>query len=497
MYDNPNHYFRLRLMLEAIPDIASHRLVGVLRRSTDTSARQTLEAMGFREFIFLEEGSHHVDDFRDMARRKLRGVNSHADLLKVVLPDGMPAFIFYDTVLKVMRHPQPPLDSAAWEYHLAEVLRNMTIYRELFEQQHIAFVIFSHGWKNEYAPAIWTAIRRGVPAYHLTAYYETIRARLIANEEDYSSPMEQLQYDEFLALPGKVQTLIIEAGWQQLEERARGCTTDISERRAYRPEQRMSDRQSARTALGVMDDRPVGVVYAHAWYDFPHIFGLCNFTDFLDWMQVTLDAISHNNELVWLVKPHPLESWYGHFRLADVAKDLSPHVYVLPEQTDSLTVTIAADVAVTVHGTIGFEASARGVPVICADRNYYSDWPFSLTANSREDYVKLLANAHRLERPDASMRAAAAAFAYLVCAPHPPARNLIQLKCDSSGLVLYRDIVDRIRSHATDVDNEISALSEWLASETHSYSIHAKCGLFGCDQASTTNAMAARVGGKS
>jgi hypothetical protein len=224
----------------------------------------------------------------------------------------------------------------------------------------------------------------------------------------------------------------------------------------------------------------VGVVFAHAWYDFPHIFGLHNFTDFLDWMKVTLDTIARRDDMVWLLKPHPLESWYGHFRLADLVDAGVPsHVRVLPEETDSPTAILAADVAVTVHGTIAFEAAAQGLPVICADRSYYDDWPFAVTASSRGHYIALLTDADRMTPPDADRRNEAAAFAYFACAPHPFDANLVQLKCDSSGIALYQDIADRLGGDHADVGNEISALSEWLALGERSYSVYTKQRLLG------------------
>lgn len=474
MYDNPNHFFRLRLFLDALDTSEPLRRIGVVRSHKESGAIGTLQSLGFDQVLRLEETVHGIESFRSEAQRLLRGVSYHADLLRLDLPEDIPAYVFYDTVLKVLRHPHPPLDHEAWEYHLAELLRNLAIYGEMFDCNDIRAVVFSHGWKNEYAPAVWTAIRRGIPAYHLTGYYDSLRARLIASQVSYACPKERLSFEEFRALPVALRNALVVAGRSYLSNRVAGTTTDINGRRAYRPESRPADRRAARQALGISQERPVGVIYAHAWYDFPHIFGLQNFANFLDWMEVTLDTISRNKDVLWLLKPHPLESWYGAFRLADFARDLPNHVRILPEETDSLAATLAADLGVTVHGTIGFEAAAHGIPVIGADRSYYGDWPFVHRAQSREHYQALLQDAAHLAPPADDVRGAAAAFAYLACAPHPDGADLLRLPCDSLGTALYEDIAERLRSNPAACEREMAALADWLESGTSSYSVHAK-----------------------
>ena len=474
MYDNPNHFFRLRLFLDALDAGEPLRRLGVVRSDRESGAIGTLKSLGFDPVLRLDQTSRGIESFRPEARRLLRGVGSHADLLRLEMPEEIPAYVFYDTVLKVLRQPHPPLDHEAWEHHLAELLRNMAIYGEIFDGHDIRAVVFSHCWKNEYAPAVWTAIRRGVPAYHLTGYYDSLRVRLIASQADYACPRERLGFADFRALPVAARDSIIKAGWSYLTDRATGATSDINGRRAYRPATRPADRRAAREAFGISGERRVGVIYAHAWHDFPHMFGLHSFTDFHDWMEVTLDSISRNKDVLWLLKPHPLESWYGGFRLVDLARDLPDHIRILPEETDSLAATMAADLVVTVHGTIGYEAAARGIPMIGADRSYYGDWPFVQAAKSREHYQALLEQAAQLPPPADDVREAAAVFAYLSCAPHPDDAGLLRLSCDSLGTALYADIAERLRSSPGACERETAALADWLASGADSYSIHAK-----------------------
>jgi hypothetical protein len=469
MWDNPNHFFRLHLMLSALSDGGPRRLIGVLHRHSERRQRRTLKSLGARDFLYLEQNAVRREQFDAEAQRLLAGVSTHRDLLRLDLPHALPAYIYYDTVLKIARHPQPPLDSPLWSGVLAEVLRNLAIYDQLFRTQRIAAVVTSHPWKNEFAALTWMALVHGVPCHYVTGFCEATRIRRFAMLEDFATPVEYGTAREFDALPDSTRRRAIEYGRAYLAEREQGTSSDINARYAFRPDRRQVDRAAAQGALGIDGRRPVAAVFAQVWFDFPHTFAMQNFTDFLDWMRFTVDRIAENTSVTWLLKPHPCDEWYGGVRLRDVVGALPPHVRVCPEDSDSLTVQLSADVLVTVHGTVGIEAAARGIPVLNADRSHYTEWGFTHLAKSRDDYAELLSRIASLAPPTLEQRERAMAFAALALAPPPAALGLLRTSCDTSGPVLYEEIAQRFRRDAGALDREQAAIRQWLASGRASY----------------------------
>lgn len=488
MWDNPNHFFRLRLFLEALPNIENYHLLGVLRRRDDRT-RRTLEAMGFHEFIYIEEHDSRTENFMAEARSLLSGARTHADLLKLALPEALPAYTYYDTVLKLARHPQPPLDDPLWLQCLAETLRNSAIYKALFEQVEATHVVLSHPWKNEYATLMWSALKRNIPAYHLTGYCEGIRVRRFLKPEDYCTPVEHLSYGEYQALPEDVRTKLCDEGTTYLEQREAGISTDINARHAFRPGLRQTTRAIARQALGGKPGRPLAVIYAHVWFDFPHTFAMSNFTDFLDWMRFTIEHIRKLKGVDWVLKPHPTEHWYGGFRLEDILDDLPPHVRIAPDATDSLTTMLAADTVITVHGTVALEAAAHGLAVIAADRSYYGDWPFAKVASSREDYARLLTLIDGQLPIEPEVRAAAAAC-FVAALGQPSATDgRLSLRCDSLTTELYEDVLSLLGSGRENFITERNRIKRWLESGKGSYAVH--CLLEGAGQISRRSILTA------
>lgn len=466
MWNNPNHFLRLRLFIETLAQRGGFRLLGVLRRRSDRRERRALERIGFREFLYLDEDDEFTTGgFLADADRLLSGVSSHADLLELGLPHGLPAYVVYDTVLKLARDPQPPVGDPLWRETLAQTLRNLAIYAREIERRKVTHVPLSHPWKSEWASLVWLAIGRQIPAYHLTGFVEGMRIRRFRSRTDYRDPVEHLPVAIFDALPEPVRAELSRIGATELERRSTGASSDINARYAFRPENRIDQRAKARASLAGDDARPIVVIYGHVWFDFPHTYAMSNFTDFRDWMEITLAHVRTAKDVVWLIKPHPTEEWYGGFRLADLARDLPPHARLLPLGTDNKTVLTAADCVVMVHGTVGLEATMQGLPVILADRSYFSDWGFAHVARDRADYLRLLGIVSRLAPPSVSDRdRARAAFALALGEP-PAETGAMRMSCDSFGSALHREVIGRVRGGADALARERLRIARFLGQD--------------------------------
>ena len=477
LWDNPNHFFRLRLFLEALPDIQQYRLLGVIRTSGDRT-RKTLESFGFRDFLCIEEHKFDAKDYLLTAKKLLEGIKSHSEILNLKLPLGLPAYTYYDTVLKAAQDPQPPLNCPLWVDRLAETLRDLDIYEELLVNYDVKKMVLSHPWKIEFATLMWSALKREIDSYHLTGFCEGVRVRLLRDITDYNVPVEHFAYKEYKALTSNVQDRLRDEGAKYLNKRQTGDVSDINTRFGFQPKFRTDTRTKSRDYLGAKPGRPLVIIYSHAWFDFPHTYGMTNFTDFLDWISFTVDQIRNIEAVDWLLKPHPLEPWYGGAKLSDIVRDLPSHIHISPTVTDSQTSIVAADAIVTVHGTVALEAVAQGVCVIAADQSYYSDWGFTHVAKSREHYASLLASVVKLAKPTPQQKNDALACLALSLAPASGAMKSLSLLCDSSGVDLYKDILDMFRMRFREVDAERQALSLWLKRGSRSYAADSKVRYF-------------------
>jgi len=471
-WDNPNHWFRLYLFLKAINANKKYNVLGLLNKKSDKSQKKTFQSLGVNSNYFI--GSCEVTGYIKKAKDVLRNVKKHEDLLKLKLPNNLPAYIFYDTVLKEERNPQPPLSSGIWLRVLSETLRNIDIYNKLLFSHKIYCVVLSHAWKSEYATLCWLALLRNTPVYIITACYESIRIRRLTDIADYTLPVEHMNYSTYTMLPEIQRKLLVNDGESYLKQSGMGQIQDINNQYAYKPENRVLDIHKAKEGLGIDINKKIIVVYAHAWFDFPHIFGMKNFTDYMDWIFFTYEVAKKNDSVHWLFKAHPCDLWYGGVRLNQLINNTPLHISVCNEDVDSLTIQNITDVAITMHGTIGIEAVARGIPVITADNSPYSDWDFTYTAKSKDEYRELLLDVRNIEPPSNEMKRDALAYLAITHAPSRSNKKLIKLRCDSSGSILYKDIIGYFNKESDPVMNEINNIKKWIDEDNLNYSIYSR-----------------------
>ena len=182
-----------------------------------------------------------------------------------------------------------------------------------------------------------------------------------------------------------------EAGRTYMAQRFAGKGEDVGSIYAYIRSRSRTNRDDICRAFGWPNGRPIIAIYASKWFDTPHAYGMKNFRDFLDWTQLTLGAAKERTDVSWLIKPHPIDDWYGGIKLRDlIDPEIADHICIADDSWHGKDVMDAVDALITTHGTAGVEYSFAGKPVLCADQGWYSRHEFVTAAPSRDAYLALL-----------------------------------------------------------------------------------------------------------
>ena len=119
-----------------------------------------------------------------------------------------------------------------------------------------------------------------------------------------------------------------------------------------------------------------------------------NFQDTLTWVNFVFNEIKKNKKVNWLIKPHPTEKYYStKFNLISKIKKLEKeysHIRLYPDELSNLTLIESIDLAITSHGTVGFEYPAFGVKSMFVNKSDYSNMNFcKMVDNQMEIRQKL------------------------------------------------------------------------------------------------------------
>jgi len=166
--------------------------------------------------------------------------------------------------------------------------------------------------------------------------------------------------------------------------------------------------QEVRAQLGLDPAKKTAVIFSHIAWDQAFFWGTCLFDDYEDWLYETVKFVARECPHVnWVVKLHP----YNAFKLQRAGKaeesemvllrslmPLPEHVRILRSTTDISTRSLfpVIDAVLTVHGTVGFEFPAHGVPAVVAGTGRYDGRGFTVEPATRDDYFRVLREIDRL-----------------------------------------------------------------------------------------------------
>ena len=472
MWDNPNQYIRLITFISAIPKKNRESLAAILRTRKDRSL-STLKAIGFRKFFFIEDFPINRSDKKN-AHNLLKNIKSHRDILNLKFEDGYKSFFIYDTVLKITKSPQTSLKSEKWVESFSDSFRLKRFYEQLFNNNNIKVMALSHARKNEFAMAFCMALKNNIDCYHIYSMYESMRIRKIKNKADLILSNERITYAEYNRLDSKLKENLSKKGAKYLSLKSKRANSDINEKLAYLSTKKgLKNINKIRKEIGT---KKCIVVFSHCWYDFPHVYGMKNFTDFKDWILQTYEVAKNSKDCFWIFRAHPGEKWYGGFFLKDLLKELPNNVIILNEKISVDEILKFADLVITAHGTIALEAPAQGVPVICADKTLFEDWRFVTSCSSRKKYISQISNLSTIKYEVTNdMKEEARAFLYLAIAPNEKKHDGFRLTADHVRFYkLYQEFKSLIKFSKETLDKESKLIYEWIENKDKNYCIYKK-----------------------
>jgi hypothetical protein len=125
---------------------------------------------------------------------------------------------------------------------------------------------------------------------------------------------------------------------------------------------------------------------------------MVSFQDTLTWFKFVFDEIKKYKKVNWIIKLHPTEKYYRtKFNLISIIKKLEKeydHIKLYPDELSNLTLLNSVDVALTSHGTVGFEYPAYGIKSIFVNNSQYSNMNFCNMTDTKKKIRKEFENIH-------------------------------------------------------------------------------------------------------
>lgn len=316
--------------------------------------------------------------------------------------------IFDASLARVLKVPRLGREHRAGE--VAKKLRTSAehstrIWEALFDHLRPEAFVTSHVDYTPWAPAVSAASRVGTPTLHvqstggLKSYYGIERSgrrrhsyrRQLTRDLGAFFEKELWPNRDRLAAPSDVvawrarQNLGVPAWWRRDGE----DDTVIMSSRA----ERASVRQWTAKRRELDPNKPIVAVFAHAVSD--ALDGNHEAFDSLsEWFSWTADFAADHDEVQWLFLDHPRQDYYdvsGEFETVAQAHREHRHTHFMPSTDLTKSELWAlADLVVTVRGSVSNEFPAFGTPALQAGWSEWSHCGFTMRADTRRQYKRLL-----------------------------------------------------------------------------------------------------------
>ena len=355
---------------------------GRLARILPTVRRRIYQSFNTTE-VFSVALSSDLEAERDaiLSGIPLRDL-SKADLVDLVVDGIHIGDLVYDEHLRKNSVPTVDSQSESFSQTLRESIELFVFWRHYLDTHDVRAVNVSHCVYN-YGIILRLAVVRDIPVYQISAThgYRLSKTNLWAYDEFYDYPAR------FAKLGPDVRALGLNEAGERLERRFSGeigVDMHYSSKSAY----------GQRSANRVIDAGPRTKVFValHCFFDNPHPYGLGYFSDFHEWLTF-LGEISLNTDYDWYLKTHPdflpgntevIESFLKRYQRFKLIPSDTSHHQIISE---------GIDVVLTVHGTVGFEYAALGVPVVNASPcNPHIGYNFNMHPRSLKEYRETTMN---------------------------------------------------------------------------------------------------------
>ncbi len=463
-YYNLNYFYRIQLLRSAIRSSELKENAFIWDCNINI-CRNILNSIGVKNISYFPQ-DFNKEIFRE-SESLAKKIKTREDLIKLRLPHLIPGAFLYDSILKRQRSATVNVEDKNLKEYIYKFLCSVKFAEHLINFYKPDIVALSHCISYQCTPLAWLASKRNIRTIILGNEFDILRLWKITKPKDIYLGIGHPVKSDLKKLSKIKKEKLRCVGEQYIQNRISGKTSDLSGRYAFHGKQKKI------YELGInQKEKKIIAIYSACFFDFPHSYGMNRFIDMLDWLKMTIKQASENKNVLWLLKPHPMEKWYGGIKLTDLLEsDLPENIIVLPYDYSGKDILNIADGLVTFHGTSAIEYAAMGKPVLVADRGWYHDCGFVLFPKSRRHYAKLLTeNWYELVNKEKS-KFNAEVFSGIFFGIPKWQKDLI-FPDDSNIEILRKKLPNFVKHNQKLIDREIKLIKKWINSDSNDYHIY-------------------------
>ena len=354
----------------------------VLHKIISSKLEQIYKSFNTSEFIVISISRKQEQEVATIFNNIYHKLQSKRDVENITIDGIHIGDLIYDTYLRSELIPTIDILDNRFILSLKKSIGVFVFWRDYLADHNVRAINVSHCVYNLAIP-LRIAINKDIPVYQINAthVYRLTKKNTHAYNDFFYFP------NKFRGLPKKEQLKGVEEAKKRLERRFSGevgIDMEYSKKSAY-------GGQKSQRILRKSNKIKI-LIATHCFFDSPHPYGLSIFPDFYEWLNF-LGKISEKTDYDWYLKMHP-DFFPENIEIINKLLKKYPKFTLIPsDSSHKQIIKEGIDYALTVHGTIGFEYAALGLPVINASMvNPHIAYNFNIHPETIEKYEATLTN---------------------------------------------------------------------------------------------------------
>jgi len=380
-------------------DVHIHKSIGWADENQNTfdrffkTPKEIIHENFSKKTIFRNDEKYHDQKLviKELARIR-KEVNSREDLLKVQIDGLLVGDLIYDTYLRFFHQPTIfNIDNNVFQ--IVEIAINIFYNFKLFlKNNNVKCIVNTFAGYIQHAIPVRIADEAGIEIFTMGS-----KSYLIQKYDD-KFPYCSINHTKFRpdrTLPEGA----IELAEGILSTRLKGGVDPAT---YYMKESSFAVKPFIKELTDKFNEKARNIViYAHEFYDAPHINRKLQFPDLFQYLNEVLKNLVDLDDTNVFIKTHP----GGMTGTKEVAIELiesfnASHFHVLDETVSNVQIVhLRPDIVATARGSVGVEMSYFEIPVIALYDNPYVNFNFVHTCYDKETYFDILKGKEFVQSP--------------------------------------------------------------------------------------------------
>lgn len=382
--------------------ILERNCCGILRKG-DLKAKKIFNSFGINEIIYINEGNFLIRMLNLVkAFKLLKNIESIDKLMKLQIENIEIGRSTYDQFLRFVKNPSIKNIGVDFYFLLAQAITLNDQFKKLFKKNKNTYLIQSETHYFPLSLCLSNAIKFGNKVISRRGEIANIGLKIFSKKmNNYKENRNRPSKKSFNLIRNKLKKnkILIKNNNKYFDLNIGKEVFQIikknNQKKIFQKKKEIND------YFNFDSKKPIVLILAHELSD-GNLHNSWNlFKNDLLWLEETLKKIQDINNVNWIIKPHPSENIFKNkIKTKDVFNNYvknKKNIVLFPDNYNIKNFHKFISVAITSHGSAGFQYPLKSIPTITCGETTCSGFGFNIEPKTKEQYFNILKNINKIK----------------------------------------------------------------------------------------------------